>query len=44
MGDPWTEVGWFELFPCQGVNNLHTFAIEKKAQRKEKNVYPEIQY
>jgi hypothetical protein len=25
--------GWFELSP--GVNNLHTFAIEKKAQRRE---------
>jgi hypothetical protein len=23
-----------ELFPHQGVNNLHVFAIEKKAQRK----------
>jgi hypothetical protein len=25
--------GWFELFPGQVVNNLHTFAIAKKAQR-----------
>jgi hypothetical protein len=33
--------GWFELFVGQGVNNLHIFAIEKKAQ--EKNVQPEMQ-
>jgi hypothetical protein len=24
--------GWFEMSPGQGVNNLHIFAIEKKAQ------------
>jgi hypothetical protein len=34
MGGPWAEVGWFELSPGQGVNNIHIFAIEKKAQRK----------
>jgi hypothetical protein len=34
MGGPWAEVGWFELSPHQDENNLHTFAIEKKAHRK----------
>jgi hypothetical protein len=28
--------GWFELFVGQGVNNLHIFAIEKKAQGKRR--------
>jgi hypothetical protein len=27
---------WFELFPHQGMNNLRTFVIEKKAQRKRR--------
>jgi hypothetical protein len=31
---PGLRWGWFELSLDQGVNNLHTFAIEKKAQRK----------
>jgi hypothetical protein len=34
MGGPWARRGRFELSLCQGVNNLHTFAIGKKAQRK----------
>jgi hypothetical protein len=25
---------WFELSPSQGVNNLHTFAIEKRLREK----------
>jgi hypothetical protein len=27
---------WFELSPGQGVNNLHTFEIEKKTQRQRR--------
>jgi hypothetical protein len=34
-GCPWAEEGWFELSPCQGVNSLHTFAIEKKLREEE---------
>jgi hypothetical protein len=34
MGGPWAKWEWFELSLSKGVNNLHTFAIEKKAQRK----------
>jgi hypothetical protein len=36
MGGPWAEVGCFELSSGQGVNNLHTFAIEKRAQRNRR--------
>jgi hypothetical protein len=32
MGGNWTEWEWFKLSQGQWVNNLHTFAIEKKAQ------------
>jgi hypothetical protein len=39
---PGLRWGWFELSLCQGVNNLHTFAAVKKAQRKENNVSPEV--
>jgi hypothetical protein len=37
-GHGWSlsQVGWFELSLCQGVNNLHTFATEKKAQGKRR--------
>lgn len=37
IGCPGAKKGWFELSPGQDVNYLHTFSIEKKAQRK-KNV------
>jgi hypothetical protein len=37
VGGPWAKWGWFELFSHQGLNNSHTFAIEKKEQRKEKD-------
>jgi hypothetical protein len=44
-GHRWSlsQVGLFELSLCQGVNNLLTFAIEKKAQGK-RNVQSEKQY
>jgi hypothetical protein len=36
MGGPWARWGQFELSLCQGMNNLHTFAIGKKPQRKRR--------
>jgi hypothetical protein len=34
MGHSWAEVRVFSVSLGQAVNNLHTFAIEKKVQRK----------
>jgi hypothetical protein len=34
-GCPRARRKWFEWSLSQDVNNLHTFAAEKKAQRKE---------
>jgi hypothetical protein len=33
---PWARWGWFKLSQSQGMNNLHTFAIKKKAQGKRR--------
>jgi hypothetical protein len=33
--DPWARWRWFEFSLSQGVNNLCTFAIEEKAQKKK---------
>jgi hypothetical protein len=35
MGGPWARWGWFELSLSEGVNNLHTFANEKKLRERE---------
>jgi hypothetical protein len=36
MGGSWANVGEVELSLSQDVNNLHIFAIEKKARSKRR--------